>query len=258
VSLGDGVFLCHSSRRHNPRGPQDLFDGRSCGHSFSLGPEHSEPSALVRAQDDGARAAAQAAAAAAAQAAAAEALTRATAAAGRELEACKDPASVRDVLVSRPVVRHADCRAAWLRLLASHELPATHEIVTLNGRKNIVALVLGRDGRGRWSEPPNSRIDAWSTHRADLWLDARGDLRRGGGGDSWVEGLTFGAPVQRSTCRVALPKGRRVIMRRESDQTGLLKWHSVVGASRLGDPWSDEETYSKAVVSILGRFESEA
>jgi hypothetical protein len=37
VREGDGYARCDSSRRHSPRGPQDVFDGRRCGTVFWVG-----------------------------------------------------------------------------------------------------------------------------------------------------------------------------------------------------------------------------
>jgi hypothetical protein len=127
----------------------------------------------------------------------------------------------------------ADAKKVWESLLSLNQVQATHELVTMAGRRTFVGYFVSRGGlygeRGSWAEA-GTRADLWFAENIarkfmrgfdgylDGWkegyggaLDADGSFWRAEEG--WILGLT----ASRENSRFMMPKSERVKLTRSPE-----------------------------------------
>ena len=217
VLLGPGYARCDSSRVNSPRGPQDLYDGRRCGHRFWIGISREEQDALAadaRHREDLERSWEEWAATVRARL---EATTEATdiarlfqnAAINEARRAPRRPAMSGP---QRPLISPHVYSAAWRRLAASGGLLPTHALVTVRhegGFFREACAELMR--RALWRCDPSSDLyfgDQYVDENVLFWHVQPVQYREDGrNAQTGTFAIPAGAPVRLSSGRLLTASG---------------------------------------------------
>jgi hypothetical protein len=162
-------------------------------------------------------------------------------------------ASTDPTVISHLLAAHAgalsmvDCKQIWKRLLTITNIPATHEMVKLEGKPTAGGFVAGRGGlyaqRGSWREV-GPRLPLWMAcvrDGSDVVLDSAGTLLRAGSNVTLML-------KNKETQRAILVKGARVALKRHRGTLG--------SAWRVDNSWwpegcaDDPASYALAVAAV--------